>query len=190
MGPRLREPILWRLSGMSAGVHRRYRRRNNATREEREVLNRYAEEYTRARENGMARTKSGEIVAKAREELRGVSTREWDDPTTEKYEIRQWFNRWKKWRRGSSGRGESSRGQNAAVEVEAGVSAVESAGGRCTFLPGRLGREMEMEMEMDMDMEMCEARMGLGWGEGAWDPVFEEDVIVVYAGANNERIGG
>ena len=148
------------------------------------MLNRYAEEYTRARENGMARTKSGEIVAKAREELRGVSTREWDDPTTEKYEIRQWFNRWKKSRRGSSGRGESSRGENAAVEVETGVSAVESAGGRCTFLPGPLGREMEMEMEM------CEMSMELAWWEGAWEPVFEEDVIGIYPGDNDERIEG
>jgi hypothetical protein len=158
---------------MSVEIHRRYRKRTNPTNVEREVLNRYAEIYTEARSEGMPRNLSREIVKEAQEALRKVSAREWDDPSNERYEIRQWFNRWNRSRERRRSRGEESwGGEREMTEVEVG-----SSGGaalevdvceRCVAFPRRVDAPQEMH---DLALAM--------W-EGPWEPQFDDDMIGVY----------
>jgi hypothetical protein len=74
----------------------RYRKRQKTSATEREILEKYAELYVEQRERDSRRTESRRIVAMARDELRAISGRRWDDCDGDPYEVRQWFNRWAK----------------------------------------------------------------------------------------------
>jgi hypothetical protein len=158
---------------MSVDVRRAYRKRTMTTRDEWEVLSRYAEKYTQARSDGVPRNLTRQVVEEARGELRKVSTRDWDDPLKERYEIRQWFNRWNKARqREESGRAECRSGQitEVEVEVESNVAVEACVGERWT----------NMSRPPDGPVEMRVLQVELGWWEGPWEPLFEEDMLGLY----------
>jgi hypothetical protein len=79
---------------MERKVRRAYRPRYHPTMAEKGILERYARAYGEARDRGASSRDRGVIVAEAKRELMGVSAHLWGDWRRERYEVRQWFNRW------------------------------------------------------------------------------------------------
>ena len=134
---------------------------------EREVLERYASIYSEARANGTPRELTREIVEQARESLRVVSGREWDNPAREPYEVRQWFNRWMKTQRRKGARTwEAASGQmteaEANVDIEMGISTCDS--------------QPVLSWAHGNGISSHEPELGLLWWDGPPEPLFDEDM--------------
>jgi hypothetical protein len=73
---------------------RSYRQRYHATPTEQQILECYAQRWMLEPPGRKVSPCRQRILEEARRALQLVSRRAWEDPARERYEIRQWFNRW------------------------------------------------------------------------------------------------